>query len=61
MPSPPPLCRGRGICREGAWQGLVLSLPHIPGTPCFSSTFPGKGLPFPRAPEQKEPPSDVRK
>ena len=42
MPSPPPLCRGGGIFREGARQGRVLSLPHIPGTPCFPSTFPGK-------------------
>lgn len=39
MPLPPPLCRGREICREGTWQGLVLSLPLIRGRPCFSSPF----------------------
>lgn len=59
MPLPPPLCRGREICREGTWQGLVLSLPLIRGRPCFSSPFqvllPSQG-PLP----PKEPPGDPR-
>lgn len=53
MPLPPPLCRGREICREGAWQGLVLSSPHVPGRPCLPSPLLWKGLLLARIPPAK--------
>lgn len=47
----PARLRRQGVCREGAWQGLARAR-RPPGTPSFSSTFPGPAKGAARRPRE---------